>query len=105
MTIYGEQESRTSKTDIEEKWGRILEVIYNVLAKGESLVIMGDLNKHIGSDHLGVKGNHDKISFGGSLVRDLLDKGDMILVNNSEKAEGGRFTQKDPSDTNDDEKK
>ena len=59
-----------------------MEVIYNVLAKGESLVVMGDLNRHIGSDHLGVNGNHDKISFGGSLVRDLIDTGDVILVNN-----------------------
>ena len=82
-----------------------MEVIYNVLAKGESLVVMGDLNRHIGYDQPGVNGNHDKISFGGSLVRDLIDTGDVILVNNSEKAEGGPFTRKDPSDPNDDKKK
>ena len=76
MTIYGEQENKKSKSDILEKWGRILETIYGVLNNGESLVIFGDLNKHIGSDHLGVAGNHDKISYRGSLVRELLDTGE-----------------------------
>ena len=105
MTIYGEQENKTSRTDIMERWGRILEVIYSVFARGESLIIMADLNRHIGSDHLGVSGNHDKISYGGSLVRDLIDTGDVILVNNTEKVEGGPFTRKDPSFPNDEKKK
>ena len=105
MTIYGEQENRTSKSTMLERWGRILEVIHGVLAKNESLVVLGDFNKHIGSDHLGVAGNHDKITFGGSLVRDLIDNGDLILVNNTEKAEGGPFTRKDPSNPHDESKK
>ena len=105
MTIYGEQESRVSKTEILEKWKRILEEIYNVLSRGENLVILGDFNKHIGSDHLGVYGNHDKITYGGSLVRDLVNSGDIILVNNTNKCEGGPFTKKDPSDPNNDNKK
>ena len=105
LSIYGEQENRTSKVIVTEKWGRILEVIYEVLSKGESLVILGDLNKHVGSDSLGVAGNHDKVTFGGALVRDLIDTGDMILVNNTEKAEGGPFTRLEPSNPNDDDKK
>ena len=105
MTIYGEQESRSSKADILEKWGRMLEVIHSVLMKGESLVILGDLNRHVGSDHLGITGNHEKITYGGSLIRDFIETGKMILVNNTEKAEGGPFTRKDPSSPDDDSKK
>ena len=105
LTVYGEQENRTPKQIIVEKWGRLLEVIQGVLAKKESLVILGDMNKHIGSDHLGVAGNHDKVTYGGTLVRDLIENGDMILVNNTEKAEGGPFTRKDPSQPQDDNKK
>ena len=69
------------------------------------MVILGDLNKHVGSDHLGVAGNHDKVTYGVTLVRDLIENGDMILVNNTEKAEGGPFTRKDPSNPHDDNKK
>ena len=95
----------TSKSTMLERWGRVLEVIHGVLANKESLVVLGDFNKHIGSDHLGVAGNHNKITFGGSLVRDLIDNGDVILVNNTNKAEGGPFTRKDPSNPQDENKK
>ena len=105
MTIYGEQETRSSKDKILEKWGKILDEINSVLCKGESLIIMGDLNKHVGSDKLGVTGNHTKVSYGGSLVRDLVQRGDLILVNNSEKTTGGPFTRYDPSKPSEDEKK
>ena len=105
MTIYGEQETRSSKAKILEKWGKILDEINSVLCKGESLIIMGDLNKHVGSDELGITGNHNKVSYGGSLVRDLVQRGDLILVNNSEKTTGGPFTIYDPSKPSEDEKK
>ena len=58
---------------------------------------MGDLNKHIGNDELGVKDNHSKISFGGKCIRDLLSGGNYICMNNSKKAKGGPFTRFDPS--------
>ena len=78
-----------------------MELIQSVLSKGESLIIFGDLNRHIGSDNLGVYGDHDKISY----VRDSIEDGDLILVNNSEKAEGGPYTRFDPNDPHNDEKK
>ena len=105
MTVYGDQKSRSSKPAIFDKWGRVLEVVYDVLTKGESLILMGDMNRHVGSDHLGVANNHDKVTYGDSLIRDMVETEDMILVNNTEKAEGGPFTRKDPSNPNDDSKK
>ena len=46
---------------------------------------------------LGVAGNHDLITFGGTLVRDLLATGEYILINNSSKTIGGPFTRFDPA--------
>ena len=38
-----------------------------------------------------------KISFGGNLLRALLDTGDYVCLNNSDKREGGPFTRFEPS--------
>ena len=61
-----------------------------IMIRGESVLIIGDLNRSIGSDEHGVKGNHDKVSYGGELVRGTLAEGKLILLNNM--AEGGPFT-------------
>ena len=53
----------------------------------------GDINKHIGSDHLGFPGNSPYISRGGHLLRELLESGDYFLANAMEKAEGGPFIE------------
>ena len=86
VNIYGEQESRTSNSEIEERWGRILNEILKLESRNEFILIVGDLNKHIGNDELGVKDNHSKISFGGKYIRDLLSGGNYICMNNSKKA-------------------
>ena len=85
------------KIDIEERWGRILKEIKKIEHRNELVLLIGDMNKHIGCDELGVKGSHSKISFGGELVRGFLSDGDYICLNNSSKATGGPFTRFDPS--------
>ena len=55
--------------------------------------------------NLGVIGNHDKITFGGTLVRELIETGKYAIINNSDKVSGGPFTRYDPGDTNDITKK
>ena len=103
LNIYGEQENRTSKEIIQDKWSKVLNEVSKVEAKEELLVIFGDMNKHIGNL---VEGNErDKISFGGQLIKDLIDTGKYILVNATKKAIGGPFTRVDPSDPLNDEKK
>ena len=97
VNIYGEQESRSSKNEIQERWGRLLNEIKKIEKRNELILIIGDLNKHIGCDSYGVKGNHNKISFGGELVRSLIYDGDFICLNNSSVAIGGPFTRFDPS--------
>ena len=43
-------------------------------------------------------GNNDKVTFGGQLVRNLLETGMYELVNGSNKTVGGHFTHYDPAE-------
>ena len=97
INVYGEQENRASKVEIQDRWGRLLLEIKKIENRNELLLIIGDLNKKIGNDAYGVKGNHNKISFGGELVRSLLYNGEYVCLNNCDLATGGPFTRFDPS--------
>jgi hypothetical protein len=99
INCYGEIESRSNKNDIEERWQRLLEKIVRIEASNESVILIGDLNKLVGNEEFGVKGNHEKVSFGGKLIHQLLAGGKYILVNNTDKCEGGPFTRVDPADS------
>ena len=98
VNVYGEQEGRTSRDDLLERWTRLRKDLNSIRERGEMCLLLGDLNKHIGSDHLGVAGNHKKVTYGGQLVRELLNTDDYVLVNNLKIAQGGPFTREDPSD-------
>ena len=97
INIYGEQEGRETVSNVESRWSRILNEIIHIKNRKESCIIIGDLNKHIGNDLYGVKGNHQKISPGGELVRALLYDGQYICLNNHETSKGGPFTRYDPA--------
>ena len=97
IVIYGEQESRVKDSEVESRWIRIYNEIVKIEQRNEACIVIGDLNKHIGNDDLGVRDNHPKISFGGELVRSLLVKGDFICLNNHPHATGGPFTREDPA--------
>ena len=60
------------------------------------------MNKHVGSI---IEGNNEKVSMGGKLIMDFLDKQNYVLVNSSKKVEGGPFTRVEPSDPENDTKK
>ena len=98
INCYGEQESRTCKEEIEARWSRLRKELDKIKARGEGCLLIGDLNKQVGSDDLGVAGNHSKVSIGGRLVRELLATKEYCLINNMDVAEGGPFTRKDPVD-------
>ena len=65
------------------------------MSRGESVLIIGDLNRSVGNDELGGKGKNPKISYGGKLLRETLVEGKLVLLNNL--AEGGPFTWVDPA--------
>ena len=81
----------------------ILQEIVSIEAKEESVVLLGDLNRHI-SNSL-VKENHGKSSLGGRLLMEFVTGGDYTLVNALNCVEGGPFTRYDKADENNDEKK
>ena len=98
INCYGEQEGRVATAEVEAKWERLLNEMNKIKARGEECLLIGDLNKLVGNDHLGVKGNKDKVSHGGKLVRELIATEEYCLVNNLDITVGGPFTRVDPAD-------
>ena len=97
--MYGEQESRAGNDEVEGRWNRIVHEIKTIESRNEELILCGDFNKHLGDI---IPGNHQKCSFGGKLVKTFLKSDKYVLVNATEKAEGGPFTRYDPSDPKND---
>ena len=53
-----------------------------------------------------IEGNtKDRISFGGQLVKELIDTEEYVLVNATDKCIGGQFTRVDPSEPHNDSNK
>ena len=69
INIYGEQEGRTSKEEVENSWWRLMADINDIDNRKEAMLLMGDLNRAIGNDEFGIKGNKEKDSPGGELIR------------------------------------
>ena len=97
INIYGNQEGRTSNDDIKDNWNVILENVSNIERANEEVVLIGDMNKLVGNGEYGIKDNNPKVSFGGTLIHDLLKTEKYIILNSSEKCIGGPFTRIDPS--------
>ena len=68
----------------------------------ETVLLIGDLNRHLGSK---VPGNNEKVSTAGKLLLNLLEKGDLTLVNATDKVVNGPFTRFDVKDPKNDQKK
>ena len=58
IALYGEQESRCSTQEIEERWARIVTEIGTIEGRKEHVLLIGDLNKHVGADEDGIEGNN-----------------------------------------------
>ena len=99
LNIYGQIEGRAGGVDkILDSWGRIKKELALIEARGEAVLILGDLNRAVGADMLGVAGNKPDISYGGKLVRDLVASGEYMIFNNLALVEGGPWTREDPAD-------
>ena len=104
INIYGEQECRENKKEVESRWLRIMEEVVKIENRHEACILIGDMNKHIGNDEYGVKDNHEKISSGGELIRTLLETKEFVCLNNHPRTVGGPFTRFDPPHPDDREK-
>ena len=95
LNLYGQQESRMRREEIEEHWEEIMGVISRVEAREEHLVLIGDANRHLGSL---IPGNIEKVSHGGELMKELLETDKYVLLNSSSKSRNGPWTRIDPAD-------
>ena len=50
VNIYGQQESRTGKDEITASWLRLRKDLEEIEDRGEAVLVLGDLNRAIGSD-------------------------------------------------------
>ena len=90
--IYGQNEGRSGPEKVLKGWTEILKELSSIEERNEVALLVGDMNRAIGNDELGVRGNSRKVSYGGQLVRDLVSAGDYVLLNNLELTRGGPWT-------------
>ena len=95
INIYGEQEGRTPADEIEKSWLRLKSDINEIEGRNEAVIIMGDMNRAIGNDKLGIKHNKEKVSKGGKLIRDLIQDKPYTILNNLDEAKNGPWTWTD----------
>ena len=98
VNVYGGQESRMTKKEILENWLRLRKDIDLILKRKEGVVLIGDFNVALGNDDQGIKGNKERVSYGGHLIREMLKEKEIILVNSLEMVEGGPWTWESRSD-------
>ena len=92
--VYGYIESRTDMTTIED-WYFELEKSYSKV-QDQNVMIIGDMNAHIGNDLQGIEGNDSKINKSGEILRSFTDRRDLIIINNDNKCTG-KWTREDPN--------
>ena len=100
INMYGAQEGRDGqkgKDKILASWSKIKKELCLIEMRGEAALLIGDMNRAVGADERGVKGNKVKVSFGGCLIRELVEEGNYKIFNNLELAVGGPWTRKDPA--------
>ena len=95
INLYGAVESRSTNEKINERWNRVREQVTRIEGSGELVVIIGDLNAHVGNM---IEGNDMKVSHGGKLVKEFVESGHYTLLNATNKAKDGPFTRVDPGD-------
>ena len=93
--MYGQQECRETKETIEKHWKEIVQTINNIEERKENFIFIDDANRLIGNI---VPNNSEKISYGGSLIREFLESDDYTLLNGTEKVVGGPWTRIDLAD-------
>ena len=100
VNVYKGQESRMTTKEILENWLRLMKDVDDIMERGEGVVMIGDFNAAIGKGNLGVKENHERVSYRGKLINELLEEKEIFLVNSMEIQEKGPWTWESRSDPN-----
>ena len=98
INCYGERESHNSKDSIKENWLKVVSEIKRMERLNEGIILASDLNKHVGDI---IKGNKDKVTPGGKMIRDLIDNDKYVLLNASKNVVEGPFTRYETTNPDD----
>ena len=101
MIYYGKQESRTNKEEAVAEFKNIETIIECYQKQQYHTLLIGDFNAKIGNDEKGIQNGDKQISRNGIMLRDLIEKYDLTVVN-SEPVCCGKWTR--ISTTNQNEK-
>ena len=99
VNTYGSQESKTSKDEIDKSWYRMMKDVKEIEDRNEAVIIIGDMNRNVGNGEFGIRGNKNKISYGGQLIRNMIQGGLYILLNNLDIVKGRPWTWIDRQDS------
>ena len=83
--VYAPQESRTEAKSLKKMYDEIKTNVDSAKMEGMTTLIMGDFNCKVGDI---INGNTPDVSKGGKMLKELLSKGQMVLVNSSSKCVG-----------------
>ena len=81
--VYRKQESRTSVEKLKEYYGEMEKEVLKALHLNEELIIMGDFNAKL-EDPV----NNIKADKSGKMLNKLVQKHNLIIVNNTERCQG-----------------
>ena len=88
-----------SRQEVLESWGRLKVDLDTIKARNENCLIIEDCNREIGAGKLGIPVNHPRVSFRGTLVRELLEEQEYTLVNVLDLNQGGPWTWESAADS------
>ena len=83
--IYAPQESRTGKEVFESMYKHIRGHVQEAKKKEEKILLTGDFNCKIGNT---IKGNREEVSKSGKILKEMVLKQELTILNKSPKCEG-----------------
>ena len=87
-----------TKEEIKDNWLRLKKDVDIILTRREGVVMIGDFNAAVGNSDHGIKDNHEKVSYRGKLIKEMLEEKEIFLVNSMEIVENGPWTWESRSD-------
>ena len=86
--IYSPCEESVSKVNISDFVRELEKDFVELQVNHKHILMMGDLNAHVGNDGDGISGNNDKIGVNGKEYRRFIKERELVLCNNTSKCEG-----------------
>ena len=85
---YSPCEYATNKQTIKEFVDKLDRDLQEMTLTGKPVMVVGDLNAHIGNDDEGIPGNNNKIGPNGKEYREFIRRNELVLVNSTQKCVG-----------------